>query len=96
MASFTPNNDNESDDDSQESEDSIQPPLQCRRVDQTPVTPSVGRKKSRPVQLLPLSMTTISSSTTKHIVQQPTQTSAPSVTTDTSPTTKIQTSQQQS
>ena len=98
MASFTPNNDNdrESDNDSQESGDSIQPPLQRRRVDQTPVTPSIGRKKSQPIQLLPPSMTTISSPTTTYIVQQPTQTSAPSVTTIISPTTKIQTRQQQS
>ena len=95
-ASFTPNNDTESDDDSQESEDSIQPPLQRRRVDQTPVTPSIGQKQSQPVHLLTPSMTTISSPTTTHTVQQPTQTSGPSVTTITSPTTKIQTRQQQS
>ena len=63
---------------------------------QTSVTPSIGRKKSQPIQLLPPSMTTISSPTTTHIVQQPTQTSAPSVTIITLPTTKIQTRQQQS
>ena len=96
MASFTPNNDTERGNDSQESED--QPPLQHRRrrVDQTPVTPSIGQKQSQPVKLLPPSMTTISSPTTTHIVQQPTQTTAPSVTTDTPPTTEIQTRQQQS
>ena len=63
-----PSNDNQSDDDSYEPDDSILPPPQRRRkVDQAPVTPSIGRQQqSQPVQLLPPPVTTGTSSTITH------------------------------